>query len=561
MDRLRQLTAYIAAQMSVLTVSQRLAIGLCAALIAGSLLWLLQWSTTPELVPLVTTELSYDDVTAAEQALNAGGVFYETVGTRILVRPADRHNALRIVHSANALPEGSLFDMQAVVSDQNPFLAPEARKFAQTYAKGNELAKVIATYPFVKSASVLIQDREKRRIGGSSHSPTASVVVRLAAGKEMGAGMIEGFAKLVAGAVAGLQPHNVNITDSSTGRSYSMPHPDDAMSVDYLDRVKKHEAHLLQKIRDKLADIPGLLASVTVELETSKRVTTKVKHASAQPKSESEQNSESSSGNQPTEPGVQANLGQALTAGGSSQTMTTGDTKTEYFEPKMSETETVEQIPFVMKHATAAVSIPRSFIVGVFTAQHPDQPGPKDDDASFVAVRDAQVARVKASVERIVMAKDPDDVEVDVYPDMEWSPDERRWISGDGGIAMATEEAGALDAFGLARTYGPQVGLLVLAMMSLFMMTRLVRRSAEITGRERARVLAETEPEELEGGILSVGPQAIGEAGLSDSLLTGKEVDGETLRYKELGSEVAKMVEGDPEAAAELIRRWVEDMG
>ena len=80
MDRLRQLTAYIAAQMSVLTVSQRLAIGLCAALIAGSLLWLLQWSTTPELVPLVTTELSYDDVTAAEQALNAGGVFYETVG-------------------------------------------------------------------------------------------------------------------------------------------------------------------------------------------------------------------------------------------------------------------------------------------------------------------------------------------------------------------------------------------------------------------------------------------------------------------------------------------------
>ena len=115
--------------------------------------------------------------------------------------------------------------MQAVVSDQNPFLAPEARKFAQTYAKGNELAKVIATYPFVKSASVLIQDREKRRIGGSSHSPTASVVVRLAAGKEMGAGMIEGFAKLVAGAVAGLQPHNVNITDSSTGRSYSMPHP------------------------------------------------------------------------------------------------------------------------------------------------------------------------------------------------------------------------------------------------------------------------------------------------------------------------------------------------
>ena len=144
MERLRQLLNDIGAQLGVLTVSQRLAIGLCAALIAGSMLWLLQWSTTPEMVPLVNAEFSYDDLDSAESALRAEGIKFTIHGTRILVASADRQSAIRVVHTAGALPEGSLFDMDAVVADQNPFQSPEARKYAQNFAKGNELAKIIA---------------------------------------------------------------------------------------------------------------------------------------------------------------------------------------------------------------------------------------------------------------------------------------------------------------------------------------------------------------------------------------------------------------------------------
>ena len=56
------------------------------------------------------------------------------------------------------------------------------------------------------------------------------------------------------------------------------------------------------------------------------------------------------------------------------------------------------------------------------------------------------------------------------------------------------------------------------------------------------------------------GPQPVGKAAVSDSLLVAREVDDETLRYQELGEEVAKLVEADPEGAAELIRRWMEDV-
>jgi len=560
MDRLRQWSNQISAQLSVLTVSQRLAIGLCAALVAGSLLWLMQWSTTPELVPLITQEFTFDELEAAEQSLRSNGVHYEVLGgARVYVRPGDRHNALRLVHGADALPEGSLYDMAMVVAKSDPFQSPQARAYAQTYAKGNELAKIIATSPAVKKASVILNPVTKRRLGGLNDVPTASVTVSLGAGREMNPEMVEGFAKLVAGAVAGLKPHNVYITDSRTLRSYSMPHPDDATSFDVLSMVKRREEHYRAKILSKLADIPGVQVAVTVELDASKRVTQNVKHTVSQPKVETTSSTENSTARRASEPGVQANLGQALSVGGGGQTQSTEETKVENFEPKISRTETIEQFPFATKKITAAIGIPRSFVVGVFRLQHPESPeDPRDDDAQFVAVRDAQVSRVKASVERIVMA-DPQDVEVDVYPDVEWTSDGEVWSRTPGATALARQSGDAMNTLGLVRTYGPQAGLAALALVSLVMMMRIVRKSSDTLATRRRRPPDVSPVSEEEVVSLAVGSMPVGRAEVSESMLTGKELDPDTLRYQELGQEVARMVDSDPEGSADLIRRWLEE--
>lgn len=558
MERLRQLLNDIGTQLGVLTVSQRLAIGLCAALIAGSLLWLLQWSTTPEMVPLINAEFSYDELDSAESALRDEGIKFTTHGTRILVASADRQSAIRVVHTTGALPEGSLYDMDAVVADQNPFQSPDARKYAQNFAKGNELAKIIATYSFVKRASVMINAQSKRRLGGGSFEPSAAVAITLVPNKEMNTTLVKGIADLVSGAVAGLKPHNVKITDSRTGRSHSVAHPDDALGADYLGLVKQHEAHLESKIMNMLADIPGLRASVTVDLDTSKRVTHTYDHAKVEPKLETSKSVVTSSAQQPSESGVQANLGQALTAGSVGQSSNIDESETEYFDPKTEKTEIIEQMPFSLKSVTATVSIPRSFIVGVYAARFGGETDPKDDDPEYTAVRDRQVARVKASVERIVMARSPDDVEVDVYPDMEWSSEGGGWSRTPGGIASSFENSSDLDSMELAKTYGPQVGLVGLALISLFMMMRIVRKSAEMTRKMHGPTAASEDQDEDEV-YMSLGPQAVGQAELSASMLTGKEVDADTLRHQELSEEVSRMVTADPKAAAELIRRWVGD--
>jgi flagellar biosynthesis/type III secretory pathway M-ring protein FliF/YscJ len=560
MNRVRRLLNHIATQLGGLTLSQRLAIGLCAALVAVSLLWLMQWSTTPEMIPLVAHDFAFDDLDAAEEALRNNGIRYQLYGSRIYVRDSDRHNALRLVHAAEALPDGSLFDMAAVVTDDNPFQSPEARAYAQNYAKGNELAKIIGTSPYVKKASVIVNPASKRRLGGVGDVPSASVTVTLAAGREMTQEVVEGFAKLVSGAVAGLKPHNVYITDARTLRSHSMPHPDDAAGFDLLSIVKRREEHYRTKILSKLADIPGVQVAVTVELDTSKRVTQNIKHDVPQPRVEQTSSTEQSAGSQATEPGVQANLGQAISGAIGGQTQSIEESKTENFEPKLSQTETVEHFPFATRKVTAAIGIPRSFLQGVLQSQRPDaKDQPRDDDPAFTAVRDAQVARVKSSVARIVMAKSPDDVEVDVYPDGEWTADGGGWSRTPSPSALAMQQGGMADYVEMFKTYGPQAGLAILALFSLFMMTRMARKSVESLGARRPRhtALAQEAAEEVP---LTVAAASVGQAQVSGSLLTGKEVDPESLRYQELGTEVSKMVERDPLGAAELIRRWVTEL-
>ena len=106
--------------------------------------------------------------------------------------------------------------------------------------------------------------------------------------------------------------------------------------------------------------------------------------------------------------------------------------------------------------------------------------------------------------------------------------------------------------------YGPQVGVGVLALMSMFMMMRVVRASS-VAAAVKKRTVDESR-DDVEGdseALLAVGPRTIGTVEASDSLLTGREVDEETLRYQEMGEEVGKVVEQDPDGAAELLRRWI----
>ena len=99
----------------------------------------------------------------------------------------------------------------------------------------------------------------------------------------------------------------------------------------------------------------------------------------------------------------------------------------------------------------------------------------------------------------------------------------------------------------------------VLALTGVFMMTRIVKQSGSASALAAKHANEEDELGEGEP-ILTVGAPTVGQAEVSESMLTGREVDADTLRYQTLGEEVSKLVDANPEGAAQLIRRWVEDV-
>ena len=98
------------------------------------------------------------------------------------------------------------------------------------------------------------------------------------------------------------------------------------------------------------------------------------------------------------------------------------------------------------------------------------------------------------------------------------------------------------------------------------MMLMLVRRASEgpvLPGEEppspqviRVRTGRKRGEETIDMGM---GDEVVGEAAATDALLVGREVDERTLQSQKVVDQVTEMVKEDPEAAVNILRRWMEN--
>jgi len=554
MDRLYALLKQISAQLAVLTVSQRLAIGLCAALIAASLLWLLQWSTAPDMVPVFTGEFSWKQLSEVEGSLKINGIDYQMRGRRVLVRAKDRNNAIRILHESDAVPDDGGLDIEWLIENTSPFKAESDKAYERNVAWGNKLAEIITTSPLVTRASVMINPTTKRRVGFKGDVPTASVNVTLKSGQKMTQQMVRGLAGLVSRAVSGLEPHNVEVIDGTTLRKYSVPAPDEADAVGFLDEIKKHEQHLQAKVMEVLAYIPNVIVNVSVELDNTRSKTEKQTFDKPQLKTEDTKSDETNAPETSGEAGANANLGMGLSSGAGGGSSNSEDSKTEFFPPNVKEKTTVQKVAPDRRRVTASIMVPRSWIVSVYQIVQPDAANPTDDELK--PVKTIELKKIEDSVAATILADASDitkNVKVDVYPDLDHQGQPL------GGPYVAAAQAAGMDAVTVAKTYGPQVGLALLALLSLVMMMRVVRKSADLARADEREDLHGGQAEGDEDAELYVADGAVGRAVLSGGFLEGQELDENEMRYQELSEQVSNLVDGDPSAAAELISGWIKE--
>jgi len=556
MESLRRAIAQIAKQLDVLTRSQKIAIVLCAALVAGSLFWLVQYSAAPEMAPVLAQDLTLEQVDTALDTLRGDGIPAEQRGNRVYVRPRDRDRALLSLNRAKALPQDTSVGFAELMADSDPFRPSDENKWRRQVALGNELARILARGDNVHSARVITQDKSKRRVGALSDiKPSASVFVKPTAGKAMTRDMVDGICRFVSGAVPGLAPHDVTVVDATTMRSHSTVDPDEGFGVGVLEERKKNEKHLTGKIMAALQSIPGVLVSVSVELDSRRTQTQTQDWATPEVKSDESSSTVTSSAQSPGETGVNSNVGVALTGSAAGTRSETEEGKTDFYESKPVKVENTERAPFTVTRATASVGIPRSYLVGVHQARFGTETDPAklDEDPEFVRIRDAEIGRVRSKVTNILMARSEDDVDVAIFYDLSPDGPELNTFPSTGSPMMASADHGVTD---YARRYGVQGVLMGLALLSFFMMTRMVRRSSDVVKAVLPPERMVSEEDQAEEMLHIAGGGPVGMAAATEGLLVGQEVDEETLRYSQLGEQVSKMVETDPESAAELLRRW-----
>jgi len=545
-----------------LTLSQRLAVGSCAALIVVSLLWLVQWGSKPELVPLLSQSLADAELTPIQKRLDTLGIEYKVSGDMILVPAEKRARLLAQLSESESLPKDISTGFEKLIAENNVWASQEEQGRRWTIALGNELSKVLREFEGVEDARVFIDRNTRRTVTGPPVTPTASVFVKLAPGLVLDKQRTFAMASLVSRSIGGLDITRVAVTDARTGRSLTPPSAEDALDFgnDLVDRQQKEE-YFASKIRGMLANIPGLLVAVHAELDPESRRETrntwsKPLQVSDKTKTLVQQRSAPAGG-----PGVVPNTSKAIGAAPAGDHIE--DTTSEgEFAIKPQSTVTIESVRNGIKSLAASVNVPRSYLAAIFKSANG---GKEPTDAELKAGSQDELKKIAALVRNAVAAKDDLDAVV-----VEWFHDEA--MVQMGGVVEAGSGG---EIMALVRLYGGKAGMGGLAALSLLMMLMMVRKVSEgpvLPGEEPPKPIiriitkrggqkeARQEEEEVVGPAepLTVNAPPVGEAEAHEDLLVGHEVDESTLRVQQVVQQVSEMIKEDPKTSAGILERWIE---
>jgi len=555
MEFLRKLFVQTSNHLKGLSVSQRLAIGSCVVLIVVALLWLVNWAGSPVMVPLLDQPMTAEELAAIQQRLEAMAVKHKVVGDMVLVPADDQYRLYARLAQSQVLPrDTSIGFAKLIEKSSSPWLNMSEQDRRWTLAKSNELARILREFDGIADARVILDSTMKRTIGRASVVPTASVFIKPQKGVKLPRTHVLAIANAVSAAVAGLDATKVRVSDMTTGRSYEVPSVEDTLAFDNLEDRQAKETYFANKIKQLLANIPGLLVAVHAELDEEATQILDEKYGKSVPLKEKSETESTTRGRTAEEPGVNPNTSVAIGAGGNSESMEKTIDETT-FDGKVDRTVTKTERPrHVIRKLFASVNVPRSYLAAIFKRS---RDGKEPTDEELETFSKPELTKLKSLVLRTLALTGPADSVKEV---------EVAWVHDDATMQLGqVADAGAAEGMlTLVQAYGSKAGLAGLALISLLMMLMMVRKVSEgpvLPGEEppsprlirmrggRKKDAGEEVEMDIEG--------AIGEAEESDSLLVAKEVDERTAHAQKVIGQVADMIQEDPDVAVNVLKNWI----
>ena len=553
MDFVKSQIQRIQQQLAGLTASQRM---LTVALVAVMVMTLLYWGRyagTAEMEPLLDQSFTQQDLGRVQSYLGSKGIKYENSGDRILVPAERKMELLADLAFARLLPQSTETGFDKMTAKLNPFAPSSERE--QLYNRGKEITcgQVISRFPGVEDAIVMIDPTNKRHVGANIE-PSATINITMSAGTPGGISarqVAEAAAMTVAGAQAGLPLSRINVTVNGALQRLRDPNSDTALGSD--EQFEARQKYALQHEKDvlELLDyIVGLRVKVSVDVNTDRVNVEEEKFGEIQSKAvETETDeTETSDGAGPDEPGAVPNVtangelavGEGGNGGGGQRSRQEINKDRNALFPDRTRT-TTSKAPGKPTVVSASVRVPRSYLLNALKAINPDAPTPdgKAIDAYFAA----ELKTIEKDVRAATGMGEAGEVAVTTFVD-----------------AFPTLAAGAslpqtatMSVPVMIGSHGKEIALAGLALVALFMLMMMVKRSAPAPSVVAAAISA---PAQAPGPLVA-GEMLAGEAGDGNTTLAGMELDEDAVQTQQMLDQVSTMVKDNPDAAASLVKRWL----
>jgi len=543
-----------------LSLSQRMAILLGGALIAGSLAWMAQWAATPELAPLFSESLSGQDLTRVQAGLDAMGQTHRVDGGRVLVpSAASRPSIIARLQQQNQAPHDTSVTFASLVQETNPWISQAENARRWTIALQKELEGALASLSGVREAHVFLNLNAKPR-GFSREQPESSASVTLITGGEpVTRELAQSAARLVSGAVRGLSPRMVQVVDASGGTALEWDDSLDAAPGLY--RLKRQtEREVAGKIQRQLDFDPALRVNVQVVLDHERTSQQEIVPTEPVEIERSVSSTGTTRARAAAQPGVQPNTGLAV-GGGSGDESSVSETSDVKNQPAVS-TRTSAKTPGEIRQVFAAINVSRSYLASVYRRNNP-QTEEEPTEQQVQQVFDAQKARIVSQVEKLVLPPSAEQVAVD------WYYDSIAAVDAPSGSTMDI----SLD---LARNVAPAAGLGLLALLSIGLMLRMAKKGHDgdafaleiglptevIDAARRAReaVVKATAVRKAraEAGVPeeTTGAPIPGSRKL-EGVLEGQELNEADAGVATMVEQMSDLIERDPQSMAAMVERWM----
>jgi flagellar M-ring protein FliF len=557
---LRRTLEQLKTQLAGLSVSNKLLIGLCLLIMVAVAFFTVANSSKPAMVVLIDQPMTPQEINKVEMQLT-GKHTYKVDGDKILVPAEDAYAIRGELFAAQALPSDTTMAFEELVKANNLFTTEHNAARQWNVATQETLSRMLKYFPYIESGTVIVVPGERAGIGQSMAPSTASVTVKVRNNEALSSRQVDAIVSMVAGSVSGLKRQNVNVVDGQ--RSYHVQDDGVAMPTELLELKKAIEDTLTQKLYTMFSEVPNVKIAVNAVPDMRSRTQDSqtydpkgVVHADI---SETRHTTNTSDGTaQKSEPGVRPNVGLVADSsnGNHSSSSTSNDTSTSS-EARFSKVD--EHTQFTpgadLKELTASISLPRSYFVSLYRRMTKDPKADPEDD-KLKPVIDEQLKAFALRAKNAIGAQSDDQIRVDWFDDTLAPPPPDVVVAGTG------LSAGTVG--GLVSQYARQGILAVLALGALGMMLMMVKRAVPAAAGE------DLDPSVLFGGAGTGGKKrgasagqfdtdddVFGEANSGEAVLTGIELDDDTLASRKMVDEVSTMIKENPENAAALVKRWI----